>query len=143
MINRDSKKTYVGVTRGQFIFSHFVSPFTCIPTQKPSVKVIELKTSSFVSYGKKNQVTQFKLFISSSLFMSCVMKSEFEEDVLLLTVVRIYSRLPITRTFKGNRKKFEISGVRVIGSSKKIAESKVKNRGKKQFLLHSEHFNHI
>ena len=32
-----------------------------------------------------------------------------------------YSRLPITRTFKGNRKK-----VRVIGSSKKIAESKVK-----------------
>ena len=45
-----------------------------------------------------------------------------------------YSRLPITRTLKGNRKK-----VRVIGSSKKIAESKVK----KQFLLHSEHFNHI
>ena len=32
-----------------------------------------------------------------------------------------YSRLPITQTFKGNRKK-----VRVIGSSKKIAESKVK-----------------
>ena len=39
----------------------------------------------------------------------------------------VYSRLPITRTFKGNRKKFELSGVRVIGSSKKIAESKVKN----------------
>ena len=38
-----------------------------------------------------------------------------------------YSRLLITRTFKGNRKKFELSGVRVIGSSKKIAESKVKN----------------
>ena len=37
----------------------------------------------------------------------------------------------------GFRKKFELSGVRVIGSSKKIAESK------KQFLLHSEHFNHI
>ena len=33
-----------------------------------------------------------------------------------------YSRLPITRTFKGNRKK-----VRIIASSKKIAESKVKN----------------
>ena len=33
----------------------------------------------------------------------------------------VYSRLPITRTFKGNRKKFELSGVRVIGSSKKIA----------------------
>ena len=46
----------------------------------------------------------------------------------------IYSRLPITRTFKGDQKK-----VRVIWSSKKIAESKVK----KQFLLHSEHFNHI
>ena len=45
-----------------------------------------------------------------------------------------YSRLPITRTFKGNRKK-----VRVTGSAKKIAESKVKNR----FLLHSEHFNLI
>ena len=38
-----------------------------------------------------------------------------------------YSRLPITRTFKGNRKKFKLSGVRVIGSSKKIAGSKVKN----------------
>ena len=38
-----------------------------------------------------------------------------------------YSRLPKTRTFKGNRKKFELSGVQVIGSSKKIAESKVKN----------------
>ena len=38
----------------------------------------------------------------------------------------LYSRLPITRTFKGNRKKFELSGVRVIGSSKKIAESRVK-----------------
>ena len=33
-----------------------------------------------------------------------------------------YSRLPITRTFKRNRKK-----VPVIGSSKKIAESMVKN----------------
>ena len=38
-----------------------------------------------------------------------------------------YSRLPITRTFKGDRKKFELSGVRVIESSKKIAASKVKN----------------
>ena len=38
-----------------------------------------------------------------------------------------YSRLPKTRTFKGNRKKFELSGVQVIGSSKKIVESKVKN----------------
>ena len=37
-----------------------------------------------------------------------------------------YSRLPITRTFKGNRKKYDLSGVRVIGSSKKIAESKIK-----------------
>ena len=33
----------------------------------------------------------------------------------------------ITRTFKGNRKRFELSGVRVIGISNKIAESKVKN----------------
>ena len=36
----------------------------------------------------------------------------------------LYSRLPITRTFKGNRKKFKLSGVRVIGSSMKIAGSK-------------------
>ena len=26
----------------------------------------------------------------------------------------VYSRIPITRTFKGNRKQFELSGVRVI-----------------------------
>ena len=38
-----------------------------------------------------------------------------------LCIMYMYSRLPITRTFKGNRKK-----VRVIGSSKKIAESNVK-----------------
>ena len=36
-------------------------------------------------------------------------------------------RLPITRTFKGNGKRFELSGVRVTTSSKKIAERKVKN----------------
>ena len=35
--------------------------------------------------------------------------------------------LPITRTFKGNGKRFELLGVRVTGSSKKIAERKVKN----------------
>ena len=38
-----------------------------------------------------------------------------------------YSRLPINRTFKGNRKNFELSGVRVVGSSKKIAGGMVKN----------------
>ena len=37
------------------------------------------------------------------------------------------SWLPITGTFKGNRRKFELSGIRVIGSRKKIAGSKVKN----------------
>ena len=37
-----------------------------------------------------------------------------------------YSQLPIIQNFKGNRKKFELSRVQVIGSSKKIAESKVK-----------------
>ena len=45
-----------------------------------------------------------------------------------------YSRLPITRTFKGNRKK-----VRVIGSSKKIAESKVKN----SFQCYNSMFQHL
>ena len=30
----------------------------------------------------------------------------------------LYSRLPITRTFKENPKKFMLSGVRVIGSSR-------------------------
>ena len=34
----------------------------------------------------------------------------------------LYSRLPITRTFKGNRKRFQLSP----GSSKKIAGSKEK-----------------
>ena len=35
----------------------------------------------------------------------------------------LYSLLPITRTFKGNRKKFKLSGVRLIWSSKQIAGS--------------------
>ena len=38
-----------------------------------------------------------------------------------------------------SKKRFELSGVRVTGSSKKIAESKVKI----SFFLHSEHFNHM
>ena len=45
-----------------------------------------------------------------------------------------YSRLPITRTFKENRKKFVFSGVRVIGSSKKIGESKG-NKKKRFYCL--------
>ena len=50
-----------------------------------------------------------------------------------------HSRLPITRTFKGNRKK-----VRVIGSSSyRNPEENSREQGKTQFLLHSEHFNHI
>ena len=55
------------------------------------------------------------------------------------TVAYSYSRLPITRTFKGNRKK-----VRVIGSSSyREFEENSREYGKKQFLLHSKHFNHI
>ena len=51
------------------------------------------------------------------LLASC----EPEENSAVFLFV-YFSRLPITRTFKGNRKK-----VRVIGSSKKIAKSNVKN----------------
>ena len=43
------------------------------------------------------------------------------KNMIGLPVVLTFSRLPISRTFKGNRKK-----VRVIGSSKKIAGSKEK-----------------
>ena len=50
----------------------------------------------------------------------------------------MYSQLPITQTFKGNQKKVWVIGSSSTGSANKIAESKVKN-----FLLHSEHFNHI
>ena len=35
-----------------------------------------------------------------------------------------YSRLAITQTFKGNQKKFELLGVRVIASLEKITGSK-------------------
>ena len=46
----------------------------------------------------------------------------------------IYSRLPITRTFKRNRKKFDLSGARIKTAGRKE---------KKLFLMHSEYFNHI
>ena len=52
----------------------------------------------------------------------CFLLNVCSEKQILPTMF-YYSRLPITRTFKGNLKK-----VRVIGSSKKIAESKVTNR---------------
>ena len=50
----------------------------------------------------------------------------------------MYSQLSITQTFKGNQKKVRVIGSSSTGSSKEIAASKEKN-----FLLHSEHFNHI
>ena len=46
------------------------------------------------------------------------------QTIFFTPVIVKYSRLPITRTFKGNRNRKQ---VRVIGSSKKIAGSKVKN----------------
>ena len=39
---------------------------------------------------------------------------KFHTDDLSLPRFGKYSRIPITRTFKGNRKQFELSGVRVI-----------------------------
>ena len=56
-----------------------------------------------------------------------VVRRRFLKKTLMNTLLRkavrvsIYSRLPITRTFKWNRKTFEL-----IGSSKKIAGSKEK-----------------
>ena len=38
--------------------------------------------------------------------------------------IKYYSQLPITRTFQGNRKKFELSGVWVISSLKQITGNK-------------------
>ena len=50
-----------------------------------------------------------------------------------------YSRFPLTRTFKGNQKK-----VRIMGSlSYREFEENSREYGKKQFLLHIEHFNYI
>ena len=39
----------------------------------------------------------------------------------------MYRQLPTTLTFKGNQKTFELEGVQVIRSSKKIVRSKEKN----------------
>ena len=47
-------------------------------------------------------------------------------SLLALAKSIYYTRLPMTLTFKGYRKKFEISRVRVIGSSKQMARSKGK-----------------
>ena len=38
----------------------------------------------------------------------------------------MYSRIPITRTFRGNRKRFELSGVRVTGSWEQMTWKKEK-----------------
>ena len=57
--------------------------------------------------------------------MSChaILKNLYRPRMdVILTLPACRRRLPITRTFKGNRKK-----VRVIASSKKIAEIKVKD----------------
>ena len=67
---------------------------------------------------------QFNIHIHST----CTYDNRITDNLFQIKRVRDiylhnkYSRIPITRTFKGNRKK-----VPVIGSSKKIAESKVKN----------------
>ena len=66
---------------------------------------------------QRDQVLVFPGLCKSNVFA-------FVHSVLAL--VDNYSRLPITRTFKENRKKIELSGVRLIGSSKKIAGNKEK-----------------
>ena len=48
-------------------------------------------------------------------------------------LISAYSLLPIIRTFKGNRKKFELLGVRVIEGSS-YRESTVLKRGIKYYL---------
>ena len=40
--------------------------------------------------------------------------NSFSNDLYENEMLFVYSRLPIIRTFKGNREKFELSGVRVI-----------------------------
>ena len=72
------------------------------------------------------QQLRYVLNMQAKVKTACVQyfshaKWAFSSEQSILTAFCKYSRLPITRTFKGNRKTF-----RVIGSSKKIAESKVK-----------------
>ena len=50
-----------------------------------------------------------------------------------------YSRLPITRTFKGNQKKGGIIG----SSSYREFEENSRQKRKKKFLLYIEYFYHI
>ena len=57
-----------------------------------------------------------------SIMYSSEMEQSYYEPLSLHRPISYHSRLPITLTFKGNRKK-----IRVIESSKKITESKVKN----------------
>ena len=51
-----------------------------------------------------------------------------------------YSRLPITRTFRGNRKRFELSGVRITGSWEQMTWER-KNDDAVQFYSYNVHFN--
>ena len=52
-----------------------------------------------------------------------------------------YSRLPITRTFKGNWKKFELAGVRVSGSTKQITGTEEMGWGMNVSNMHTSKLN--
>ena len=73
--------------------------------------------------GRMLPQTMFKLQSPHTQFLvlrglNWVQKSELF-GFPVVSQILMYSQLPITRTFKGNQKTFELSEVQVIGSSKK------------------------
>ena len=79
---------------------------------KPIKTLKKVNKSQFTSsVGYENVITNHDIVDNKTLIISNANKAPNS----------------ITRTFKGNRKRFELSGVRVIGISNKTAESKVKN----------------
>ena len=52
--------------------------------------------------------------------VDCLLNSADIELPIFMYIISVYSRTPVSRTLKGNKKQFELAEVRVIGTDCKI-----------------------
>ena len=105
-----------------------------------------MKIFTHIAYNRWNKYRKRKVSCTVSVRFTQLWSKHFQLENSNLINEHVLNREPVplmTNYIQSTPDNSNLQGkpkkVRVIGSSKKIAESKVM----KQFLLHSEHFNHI
>ena len=120
-------------SHGGFICSRYISPLEFSALLSFSFKTIANSNRQIRRQGADAANEFIRLISLLNSYLA------FFSHFSKITLLQLQST-PDNSNLQGkSKKRFELTGVQVIGSSEKIAESKVK----KQFLLRSGHFNHI